>query len=429
MSIPPAVSASPTNLLEKLVLLYADLGVQMFRIFKTVSFLICLSFSFVLSAQKSPTAPQREIREHFTKAQQAMQGRQLDTAFGEFSAILALDPKNVEARGDLGVVQFFQGKYADASPNLQAAVRAQPSLWKAQAILGLCEKAQGRLDSAKTLLEKSVPHLQQDPKLQVRAGLALVELDYRRRDMEKALGVLSLLQNTDPTNADVLYVVYRIHTDLATEARQTLAMVAPDSARMHQLLAQHLINERDAKHAVTQYREAIRIDPHLPGTHFELGEAILMDSGATVGQQDAQKEFEAAIAENPGDAKSECRLGALFGLGGDNENARKHYLRAAELDPTESEAQAGLGKILMSTGQPNEALPFLLAAVRLNPINAPAHYRLAQLYRQLGRAADAEKELATFKELRNTEDRLREAYAPAGKESGSSQALNPDIPQ
>ena len=154
-----------------------------------------------------------------------------------------------------------------------------------------------------------------------------------------------------------------------------------------------------------------------------------MGSGATVGQQEAQKEFEAAIAENPGDAKSECRLGALFGLGGDNENARKHYLRAAELDPTESEAQAGLGKILMSTGQPNEALPFLLAAVRLNPINAPAHYRLAQLYRQLGRAADAEKELATFKELRNTEDRLREAYAPAGKESGSSQALNPDIPQ
>ncbi|HEX7424657.1 MAG TPA: tetratricopeptide repeat protein, partial [Terriglobales bacterium] len=110
-------------------------------------------------------------------------------------------------------------------------------------------------------------------------------------------------------------------------------------------------------------------------------------------------------------------------------SARKHYLRAAELDPNESEAQVGLGKILMSTGHPEEALPHLLAAVRVDPTNAGAHYRLSQLYRQLGRTSDVEKEIATFKELRKAEERLRSAYAQAYKESGSSQALNPDIPQ
>jgi tetratricopeptide (TPR) repeat protein len=382
-----------------------------------------------LFAQKAASAAQREVREHIARAQQALADKQLDSAIRELNAVLALDPKNVEARGNLGVVQFLEGKYAEASQNLRAALRLQPSLWKAQAILGLCEKVQGRFDSAKTLLEKSVPHLQQDPRLQVRAGMALVELDYQRRDLEKALGVLSMLQNTDPTNADVLYVVYRIHTDLATQARHTLAMVAPDSARMHQLLAQHLINEGDAKNAVVQYREALRIDSHLPGVHFELGEAILMDSGAAQGQQEAQKEFEAAIAANPGDAKSECRLGALFNLRGDTESARKHYLRAAELDPNESEAQVGLGKILMSTGHPEEALPHLLTAVRVDPTNAPARYRLSQLYRQLERPSDAEREMGTFQELRRVEDRLRSAYAQLYKESGSSQVLNPDIPQ
>ncbi len=400
----------------------------MSRVSKAVYFLIWLSFPVGLFAQKPPSAPQREIREHFARAQQAMERKQLESAFREFSAILVLDPKNVEARGDLGVVQFLQGNYADASQNLRAALRVEPALWKAQSILGLCEKALGKSDSAKTLLEKSVPHLTQDPKLQVRAGLALVELDYQRRELKKALDVLGLLQSTSPTNIDVLYVVYRIHTDLATEARQTLAILAPDSARMHQLLAQHLINERDAKRAISQYREALRIDPHLPGAHFELGEAILTESGAAEGQQEAQKEFEAAIAENPRDAKSECRLGGLFGLSGDSETARKHYLRAAELDPTESEAQAGLGKILMSTGHPEDALLHLLAAVRLDPTNAPAHYRLSQLYRQLGRVVDSKKEIAAFEELRKTEDRLFAAYALTGKESGSSQALNPDVP-
>lgn len=395
-----------------------------------VFFLMFFGCTFVnLFAQQAISAPKREIQEHLARAQQALADKQLDSAIRELNAVLALDPKNVKARGNLGVVQFLQGNFAEASQNLRKALRLQPSLWKAQAILGLCEKAQGRLDSAKTLLEKSVPRLQQDPKLQIRAGMALVELDYQRRDLEKALGVLSLLQNTDPTNADVLYVVYRIHTDLATQARHTLALVAPDSARMHQLLAQHLINEGDAKNAVMQYREALRINPHLPGAHFELGEAILMDSGVTQGQQEAQKEFEAAIAVNPGDAKSECRLGGLFSLRGDTESARKHYLRAAELDSSESEAQVGLGKILMSTGHPEEALPHLLAAVRIDPTNTPAHYRLSQLYRQLGRTSDAEQEIATFKELRKTEERLRSAYAQVYKESGSSPTLNPDIPQ
>jgi tetratricopeptide (TPR) repeat protein len=395
--------------------------------FLSLMFFCCSPDS--LFAQKPASAPQREIREHIAKAQQALVDKQLDSAIRELNAVLALDPKNVEARGNLGVVQFLEGKYAEASQNLRAALRLQPSLWKAQAILGLCEKFQGRFDSAKTLLEKSVPHLQQDPKLQVRAGMALVELDYQHRDLEKALSVLSLLQSTDPANPDVLYVVYRIHTDLATQARHTLAMVAPDSARMHQLLAQHLINEGDAKNAVTQYREALRIDPHLPGAHFELGEAILMDSGTAQGQQEAQKEFEAAIAVNPADSKSECRLGGLFNLRGDLDNAQKHYLRAAELDPSESEAQIGLGKILMSTGHPEEALPHLIAAVRVDPTNARAHYRLSQLYRQLERPSDAEREMGTFQELRKTEERLRSAYAQFYKEPSSSQTLSPDIPQ
>ena len=83
----------------------------------------------------------------------------------------------------------------------------------------------------------------------------------------------------------------------------------------------------------------------------------------------------------------------------------------------------------MSTGHPEEALPHLLAAVRIDPTNTPAHYRLSQLYRQLGRTSDAEQEIATFKELRKTEERLRSAYAQVYKESGSSPTLNPDIPQ
>jgi tetratricopeptide (TPR) repeat protein len=394
-----------------------------------VFFLIFFSFAFVsLFAQKAVSAPQREIREHLARAQQAMADKQLDSALHEFTAILALDPNNVEAKGDLGVVQYLEGNYAEASQNLRAALRLQPALWKAQAILGLCERAQGRFDSARTLLAKSFPHLQ-DPKLQIRAGMALAELDYQWRDLEKASAVLAVLQKLDPANVDVLYVIYRVHTDLATQARDNLALIAPNSARMHQVLAQHLFTEGDAKGAVAQYREAVRIDPHLPGAHFELGEAILQDSMSEGSQQNAQKEFETALAINPSDAKAEAQLGALFSLHGDVAAALSHYQRAAELSPDDPEAQVGLGKVLMSTGEPEKALQHLLAAVRIDPTNAQAHYRLAQLYRQLARASDAEREMGTFLELRQGEERLRSAYSQIYRQSGNSQALNPDIPQ
>ena len=394
-----------------------------------VFFLIFFSFAFVsLFAQKAVSAPQREIREHLARAQQAMADKQLDSALHEFTAILALDPNNVEARGDLGVVQYLAGNYAEASQNLRAALRLQPALWKAQAILGLCERAQGRFDSARTLLAKSFPHLQ-DPKLQIRAGMALAELDYQWRDLEKASAVLAVLQKLDPANVDVLYVIYRVHTDLATQARDNLALIAPNSARMHQVLAQHLFTEGDAKGAVAQYREAVRIDPHLPGAHFELGEAILQDSMSEGSQQNAQKEFETALAINPSDAKAEAQLGALFSLHGDVAAALSHYQRAAELSPDDPEAQVGLGKVLMSTGEPEKALQHLLAAVRIDPTNAQAHYRLAQLYRQLARASDAEREMGTFLELRQGEERLRSAYSQIYRQSGNSHALNPDVPQ
>ena len=43
-----------------------------------------------------------------------------DLAVPEFKAVLALDPRNVNAHGNLGAVLYFQGDYAGA---IQSSVR------------------------------------------------------------------------------------------------------------------------------------------------------------------------------------------------------------------------------------------------------------------------------------------------------------------
>jgi tetratricopeptide (TPR) repeat protein len=274
------------------------------------------------------------------------------------------------------------------------------------------------------LLEKSFPHLQ-DRQLRTRAGIALVEIDYQRRDFESALVILNSLQKIDAANPDVLYVSYRIHADLAAQARDNLALAAPDSARMHQLLAEHLVTEGKIKDAVAQFREALQIDSRLPGVHFELGEALLQESASQDARQQAEQEFKTALEVNPADAKSECSLGALANARGESDLARQHYSRSAELDPMYAEAQIGLGALLAS-GQPNEALPHLLQAVRLDPMSSGAHFRLSQVYRRLGRTSEANDEIAKFKQLRAAERRLQAAYGQGNAVSVTEKLINPD---
>ena len=393
---------------------------------------VVLSFSLlifpVISFSQKGEGNQREIRLHFDRAQEALKANSPDVAVNEFRAILSVDPNNVEARANLGVIAFAQGDFAKADENFRQAVKLQPSLWKAQALLGMCEKRLGKIGSAQTLLEKSFPHLQ-DPKLRTQAGMDLVELDYQNGDTARAVEVLHALEQRNPADVEVLYVAYRIFSGLAAHAQDDIALINPDSARMHQIMAQHLVNEGDLQGAIAQYRKALALDPSLSGAHFELGEAILQNSKSKPDLEQSQKEFEAALALNPYDSKSECWLGKVHVLKQDLKIALEHYSRALALNPNDVDAHVGVGKVLTASGQPEVALRHLLEAIQLDPLNEVAHFRLSAVYRQLGRTSDASRELATFNEVQKQKKRIIASYQQMHELPASSQVMDPDIPQ
>src|SRR5882762_2426851 len=104
-------------------------------------------FSFRCFAQSAPSH-QEQIESHKRQAQVFLKENRPDLAIPEFRAIVTLDRNNVDALGNLGVLLFFQGDYADAVPPLRAAVRLRPTLWKPQALLGMAEKRTGDYKSA-----------------------------------------------------------------------------------------------------------------------------------------------------------------------------------------------------------------------------------------------------------------------------------------
>lgn len=368
--------------------------------------------------QASP-ARQQEIESHMKQAQTDLRENRPDLAIGEFKAVVALDPKNVDARGNLGVLLFFQGAYADSIPHLRAALKLEPSLWKIQALLGMAEKRTGDVTNAQADLEKSFPKLKEE-KIRIDTGKELIDLYSSQGDLQKAADTVSVLRDLQPTNVEILYTAYRIYSDLLDDARLTLILAGPNSARTHQMMAHELARQGHSDEAIANYREALRIDPNASGLHFELAE-MLNNSATPGGHQEAAKEYQAALALDPHDEKAQCKLGDMAALQGDQKSAAEDYQRALQMAPNDPEAMIGLAKTSMTMNEPDKALPLLEQAVKLDPTSAVAHFRLSTLYRKMGRIDDANRELGEYQKYKAMKEKLRDTYRQMRLEPGKQQ--------
>jgi tetratricopeptide (TPR) repeat protein len=320
---------------------------------------------------------------------------------------------------------FFQRDYVKAEPHLRTAFELQPNLAKIQALLGMAEKRTGDTANARTHLEAAFATVT-EAKLKIQIGMELVELYTASQDLEKASSVVNAMRQADPVNPTVLYAAYRIYSDLASEAMLSLALAAPDSAQMHQVMAHEEGRVGNTAGARLQDQKALEIDPKLPGIHFELGELLGISDDAKT-KAAAESEYQAAIVENPMDEKAECRLGDLSSRKGDSAQAIEHYKAAIRLQPDDADANFGLAKTLIAMNQQAKALPLLERAVQLEPTNAAAHFRLSTIYREMGRTADSQHEVDEYKRYKLMKEKLEAIFKemqlhPAGLSTEEQEA-------
>jgi tetratricopeptide (TPR) repeat protein len=368
-----------------------------------------LSGSSTVFSQTPPTH-QQQIESHKAQAQAYLSQNRPDLAAGEFKAIVALEPNNADARGNLGVLLFFQGAYTDAIPQLRAGLTLQPTLWKIQALLGMAEKRTGDVTSALADLSKAFPKVKEQ-KIRIDTGMELIEIYSAAGELDKAATTVNVLRELDPTNVEIIYTAYRIYSDLVDESRLSLSVAGPNSARMHQMMAHELARQGRTDEAIANYRQALAINPNLPGLHFELAE-MLNNPAVEGGPAEAEKEYKAALAMNSFDEKSECRLGEMAALRGDQEEASARYTRALQLQPNDPEANIGMAKVLMFRNQIEKAEALLKHAIELDPTSSLAHYRLSTIYRQTGRIDDAKREVAEYQKYKDMKEKLRDIYRP-----------------
>jgi tetratricopeptide (TPR) repeat protein len=366
-------------------------------------------FSLETFSAQSSGAKVAGIQDHMQLAQAALKANDMATAAKEFHNVLALDPGNVEANVNLGVIAFSQDDCQTSSRLLRKTLARRPSIPQAQAILGICEKRLGDR-SAQALLESSFSELT-DVKLRTQVGMELVGLYYQQGASERAIPVVQKLVDINPDDTDILYMAQRLYGELAEDTLNKLAVLAPGSARMQQVIAERLVNTGNLKEAIEHYKKALEINPHLPGMHYELAQAILELSPAdSTAQAESEKELQTAIATEGDSARVQCQLGRIALLRSDSVDARVHYERAFSLDSGDPEAQLGLGRTLMTLGRIDDAKKYLEMAVKSDPLNGTAHYRLALAYKRLQMADAAEKEMHLFHEIQQTKEQVKALY-------------------
>jgi tetratricopeptide (TPR) repeat protein len=369
---------------------------------------LALASALLSAPLHAQTAPPTDLATHQRLAQQYLAQRQPAKAIPELQAVLALDPTNLDARANLGVLLFFEGHLDAALPLLRTVVATRPDLWKLQSLLGIAERKtgddhQGRLD-----LEAAFPHLD-EPKLKSQVGLELIESYSATAELDKASNLIAQLLLTDPTNPALLYTAYRIHADMMAQDLLTLSLSAPDSAQLHQAIAHELQRTHDLAGTISNLRQALALNPNLPGIHFELAEALHASEDQRL-RTEAVEQYKLAVLTNPTDPKAATRLGDIQVENGDLDAAEKNYQQALKLQPNSPDAEIGMANVLTERGNPAAAAPLLEQLLAADPSNYLAHFRLSAVYRKLHRPDDVKRELAAYSKYKDMHEKLTAIY-------------------
>jgi predicted Zn-dependent protease len=270
---------------------------------------------------------------------------------------------------------------------------------------GLRLAANGHCEVALPLLKRALA-ASTDKARRKQLGIAVVKCAMDTGAADDAASALRTLNRDFAGDAEVLLLAVHIYSDLSISASRALMRTAPGSPQVHDLNAEALESQGRWDDAEKEYRTMLARFPGYAGVHFKLGRLLLSEPSHDARLAEARTEFEAELAQNPDNAAAECVLGELARQESQWPESVAHFRKAVVLDPDFYDALLGLGRALLGSGRAGEAVGPLEQAMRLQPATPITHLQLGYAYQQLGRGADANRELAAAKQ---TSERMHQS--------------------
>ncbi len=393
---------------------------------------------------------------HFFLGVMAFNEHSYETAAKHFASAEKLEPANPLVRAYLGYTDYGLGRYDEAARHLEVAAAggADPDiLYHLSKTYGqLAKKAYGDLhvrfagslydDLAQAHAHEAAHEWEAAAESYQRLSKRMPDNAALRRRLESASAKtanappvdaagndeivdasLSLLEappsgekladryqelasrvpafSNTPPSAEAAYRAAETFQSLAYLASLRVLEEDASSCRAHQLKGESLEAAGGNDEAIAEYQKALQAKPELPTLHF----AIANIYWKTNRLAQASPELRSELQVDPNNAQALYELGDVLADSGNSVEAERYFLKALQLQPRMPEPHLSLEKIYSARADYPKALQHLQAASTLDPLNSTPHYRMAGIYRKLGRAADAEKEMALFEHLKSAEKR------------------------
>lgn len=328
----------------------------------------------------------------FQRAAAALKSEDYPSAERGFQTVLKLEPRNVGAMGNLGVIYSRTRRFSQAIGIYRRALRIAPGEKFLSTNLGLAYVRQEQYAAALPIFEKLAAD---SSNLQAQELLATCRLALGQ--YEPALAVLRPLLAAEPGNPSALSMLGVALTRLkrTDEAHEAFAkmMDAVSPAQANFLMGKACYETERFEEAADFFRKALSLEPALSGGRRELGKTLI----SLHDDENAEKELRKAL---PDDSEALYFLGGLLGRTRGAE-AIPVLLRARDLAPDFWGPPYYLGRIYVDQGRIREALPLLERAARLNPDEPSIHYQLGRALQKAGRQADAQAAFARVSQLKS----------------------------
>jgi tetratricopeptide (TPR) repeat protein len=300
---------------------------------------------------------------------------------------------------------FRDGDLEEAAAAYEQALRLDPG--QAHAVIGLatCFLKDRRTKKSEDLLSAYLDRHPDD----LQARLLLARVYIRESDLERSAEALRRVLAGDPGNLVARYnlgfVAYRSRRyEEAKENLERAIALRPDHVESHYTLGLTDLAQGRDREAIAELEKAVSLDSKHVGAHFNL-----IGAYSRVGDvKDAERHQRIyadlsgrskAKTERETQIKAESVQAIRMVLEKRYAEALVEYLALAVRYPDDAGLEHQIGLMHLRLGHREEAVQALEKSIALDPARSDPHYLLANLYREMGAAQKADRELTIFASL------------------------------
>jgi predicted Zn-dependent protease len=244
--------------------------------------------------------------------------------------------------------------------------------------------------------------------------MMLSQILIQTNNFDEAASHLNSFLARNPKSQEAWYLLGKTYLQMSENALKKITEIDPNSVVAHEIAGEIDVSMHNYDLALVEYKKAVDLAPHSPGTHMHLGDAYW-----SIGKwESAEEEFKTELTNDPNNCLARWKLAnSMLEANDSNEDALAALNGSIERCPALMQARVDRARALVRLGRQPEALPDLLMAVKDSPREPTIHFLLAAVYRAQGKSAEAQKEMIAYGTLQ------REASAAVAQQANDANAI------